>query len=71
MNKLSNDQIAFGAPGSPIRESQLDKIAQSKAEDMLQLPTGHTYGKESIAARFVEAFVEGARWQRTQNTNND
>ena len=43
-----------------------DEIAKAQAEAILELPEGHTYGKTSSTARFVEAFIEGARWQRTQ-----
>lgn len=47
-------------------EESFNEIAKAQAEAILELPEGHTYGSQSSAARFVEAFVDGARWQRTQ-----
>lgn len=47
-------------------EESYNEIAKAQAEAILELPEGHTYGSQSSAARFVEAFVDGARWQRTQ-----
>lgn len=64
MNKLSTGDFAIGAPNSSARDQQWDEIAKRVAIARLDLPFGHDYGKDSAAAKFVEAFVEGARWQR-------
>jgi hypothetical protein len=66
MNKLSNGEIAIGAPNSSARNEQWNKIAEKEAIDRLGLPEGHTYGKDSSAAKFVQSFIDGAEWQRTQ-----
>lgn len=47
-------------------EETYNEIAKAQAEAMLELPEGYTYGHLSSAAKFVDTFVEGARWQRTQ-----
>lgn len=64
MNKLSTGHYAIGDPTSEARTKQWDEIAQNEAEARLELPEGHSYGKDSIAAKYVAAFLEGAAWQR-------
>lgn len=67
MNKLSNGHLAIGAPGSVVREQQEDQIAKEEAIRRLDLPEGHSYGCHSSAAKFVEAFIEGAKWNRNKD----
>jgi hypothetical protein len=64
MNKLSTGDIAIGSPDSMAREKQWVEISEREAVSRLGLPPGHSYGSMSPAARYVEAFIEGAKWQR-------
>lgn len=64
MNRLSTGDIAIGAPDSLAREKQWMGISEQEAIRRLGLPEGHTYGSMSMAARYIEAFMEGAKWQR-------
>lgn len=64
MNKLSTGDIAIGEPHSLAREKQWLEISKQEAISRMDLPEGHTYGIMSPAARYVEAFIEGAEWQR-------
>jgi hypothetical protein len=58
-NKLSTGDIAIGEAGSKAREIQWKEISKRVAIERLD-----DYGSESIAAKFVAAFMEGAEWQR-------